>query len=901
MLNTLKHNDPNKHLLDQKDIEKMALEGSPSTNRLLDAINPKINELSEKDHSKRNEIVDKLLGIHGGKHTHTVDQLDSPEDFGWGDNWTNGYGYETNAAKQIAAYDKLSPHQIEHIKRYGTPNQKFELFNNPSVDIKHHNEMFGKYLNDDHDHGYDLDTFKRQLIKKKGKDINDFYEDAQQAAQEEHPFDEWAQENTSDEDWVGTDKDSWVNEFAQDSEDPDADWDNAVKDAKSGDTPDHLYDDYNEFLSDTVREKAQELKDKEEKNPHENEEYLPEHLKGKLSSIEEIKENNRRKLEEKDREKAALEEERIKPTLDTYAPNRTNKHEYGEGQHNLEMAKKYADSNGGSIDIGTLNKMHPNLKDKWKSMFGDKGKLKSEEIEQKLNELPKTPYNISYGHWEPSDPQNINGQDEVIVRLDHSPDSIKPIRDDAKTNDVFRKIADVSKRSKHPTNANTIAWARVDMSDPKNQFIDELQSDFGSTARDYLKNNGKDEDAEAVNKIIDYHKNWRENLLNAVSKLARNNGAEAIYTHTPESKAAHTHSDTVHTVYKDSYDKVPKSLGFKPVEMDELPLSEKGIETFKSGKKGASAKDLIAMHEKGAMTHSLNAQFHSTLKQKAESEGNSELADAHDKLMIHSADMYKKHRSSISQMDPTHKFVNYKTPKSFVENYGDPFHTAEEQVPLAAKNAQQYLETKSLPKYNFDSALDKKPSASGHKGMKLDINPKVIKKNLEYINDLMKSQEISNELRAKVAYTLKGIQDNQDVVDNLQKVNPSAYAALNKLVQSMIDLFQSKTHESPEDVLNQLEAEAAAEEEEAQKQQAGEQQGGQQSQESSQGSQPQESSQGSVVPNKDTPLHRRKMVYAPGSVRNYNPQSEKIKEQDGNWSSFKGGIKDPNGGQSGQQ
>lgn len=370
----------------------------------------------------------------------------------------------------------------------------------------------------------------------------------------------------------------------QDHPDFDDRYNEISDDLKRSHIQDNPYDFYNGFYDDYYesngyQEAQQEamselipqyIKDNDHYAPlyatsHQDDRFIPEHIIEHMPELAQIRTDRERKLQEAS----------MSGDLKGSMKNRSHEHDYGEDQHYYEMVKDYADANGGSIDIGRMHKMFPAQKDTWKKIFGGKGKITSDEVGQKIEQIPKTQYNISYGQWNGSAMQNINERHQMVIRLDHSNKSIEPLKNDPELYDTFKKIQNVSKRSGHPTNNHTIAWARVDTSNPKHWFIDEVQSDFGKTVTRYLKENNAEDKARHVQKISDYHKNWREVLTNHIIKEAKKHNIEKISTHSPESKAAHTGSYSVHTVYKDSYQKIPRKMGFKPAKHEELAVSNK--------------------------------------------------------------------------------------------------------------------------------------------------------------------------------------------------------------------------------------------------------------------------------------------------------------------------------------
>lgn len=921
MLSTMKHQDPSKRMLESSDVEDLLLgqrskfsgpdssyrsypRGEPSdlTNEMLGAIAPDKKEDGSIGYDKRTEIIDKLLGIHGGKNANDLDEVDHPDHFAY-DNWIQGReAGKSHQREAIAGSKFLSPHQIDHIKRHGTGSEKYALFKNPNIDPKHAAEMYENWASDDDNKGYALDDLKEGIKEDHPYEdmTDDLRDEAEEQVREDNPLSDMT-DNWDDDDWVN--RREFTTQYQEDNpEAPEEDlneaYDKEVKAAQE-DPPEWVWEKYDEWNNDAVYDKMRDLySDKMDDDPHFNEEFLPEHLHGKLPGVEEAKAKARERKAIAAQEKATEQEKKAQPYLNANMPKRDNTHAYGDQQHHIEMAKRVADANGGAVDVGQLHKMFPNLKDKWKGIFGSKGKISSQELDQKLQELPKTPYAISYQPWNKHQMQNVNNQDQVVVRLDHSPESIAPLKQDPETFNTFSKIQDVSQRSGHPTNPNTIAWARVDTSNPKHWMIDEVQSDFGSAARDYLDDNGKGDEAKHVDKIIDYHKNWREALINKVLHLAQSNGADKVSTHSPESKAAHTGADKVHSVYKDSYQKVPRSMGFRSSAAAELPLSENGMETFMSAKSGTPVENLLQNHVEAMDEHAKMWNRHADL---ADNPVEDRFADAHVKLANHHAKMYKEHQKKLSNLDPSHELRNAKAAFSYMNHlernnqFGlDEQGGKRDQAISAAKGVTD--DKHELPIYGFDSALNEAPEVvQAHPGHTFDLNPQITKKHLEEVTDLMK-KEISQSSRTKIAMTLRTIQENEEMIQQLQQSNPDAYQAVNSMVQALVKLFQDKTGETVDALMHELEIKEQLEEQQEQMQaQQPQQEQGQEQQAPPQGA---EESSGVGGPRVDQPVHGAKMVYAPGAIRRYTSQDERIKGQDGDWSSFKGGLEESTQGQS---
>lgn len=837
---------------------------------------------------ERKEVINQKLGIKGGKVANEGEDHPSnePEDHKW-DNWINSDTKNINISQRLASSKLLSPEQIEHIKHHGTTKEKLNLFNNENIDPKHGSEMYGKWLSDDQDHGYPLDDLKEHLKEKAEKDgdfYDDYRDDARQKAEDENPFKQWAHANAEDKDWMeGQGKDEWVNDKLEeegiDSKDIDADspdyverkktlegdYDKAVrKKMDSGDIPDSIYDDYDQHNQDDIDRHARKMFEDDAENFHLDKEHLPEHIREHLPNIAEIEQKRREAVFNKAKDNASDEEDDQSEHLNAQLPKRSHEQAYGENQHALEMAKDFADANGGQIDLGHMIKTNPNLKDKWKGIFHGKGKISSQDIQTQIDTLPKQKYDVSYRKWNGDSAQNINGQDQSVIRLDHSLESLKPLQEDPKLYNTFNKIAEVSQRSGHPSNANTIGWARVDTSNPKHWMVDELQSDFGTAARDYLEDHGKKEDAGIVQKIIDHHKNWREALLNHVVKLAKQHGVEKVSTHSPESKSHHTGSEKVHSVYKDSYQKIPRSMGFKPVPYTELPLTEEGVNNFKPSKKMETADDRANTHLSAMEWHGSMANAHNSILNNLDENGQMQFMDGdrpmvympskedienHKKMAKIRAEKFEAHKAALAKLKPGSE--QSMTDMSMLQPDAD-----------TMKHAKMWAE-KDLPTdHEYDQKLTEplQVGPGGHTGHTLDLSPESMKKSLDEAMSLYKA-ELSDDTKYQVAMTLKQIQDNSQLIESLKNQNPDLYTSLSKLVQSLVEIIKD-TGTDPQEL------QIADQGEEQQQGQPG----------------------GEVSQPKDQPITHGKMNFAPGSVRTYGPGNQRIKQPDGSWSAAGSGL-----------
>jgi hypothetical protein len=532
-------------------------------------------------------------------------------------------------------------------------------------------------------------------------------------------------------------------------------WDNALSEASdkineeyrdgTRDMPDWVYDGHADAIADDISEIQSRLKKEKFENAHEDPEFVPKHLHEHIPEVKNFNELKRKKEIEAGYAKGREEEEKASDLLNQAIPNREHEHSYGEGLHHHEMLKEHADNNKGSIDIGTMNKLYPNLKEDWKKIFKDKGKLSSQEIEQKIQEIPKTKYRISYRDWKGM--QNTNERPQVVFRLDHSPESYQEIHKDPKVKETFEKVQDASMRSGHPTTKNTIAWSRVDTTDPKHWFVDELQSDFGSSMRRALEQQAGESghDPKQVNEKLEHlktveaaHKNWRENLMNLIIKEAKKHGVQKISTHSPESKAAHTGAGKVHTVYEDSYKKVPRRMGFVQSRPETLPLSEQGKKVFER-ERSADDSNLFKNLKQG-FNHSLGMSVaHSKLAEQSP-----ENKEAHEQKAQEHWNLASKFKEKAAQLDPTHPIRNLAGQKLrdyAQEAFDYSYHP--DMVTRAERGGADFMQLASDPSklHNpYAEHLETKTANTAHASHTLDLTPSKIAKNLELASTLIKTE-----------------------------------------------------------------------------------------------------------------------------------------------------------------
>lgn len=853
----------------------------------------------------------------------------------WDDetNWQNyDYGklYNEGAAHHLLRHSSLlDDKHIDHIIRHGTPEEKWELFHNEHIHPKHHQRMYDLWDDEDKD-GWKQEEIA-DMLKEHNDDIDDdIWSEVDQEEADNYPIHEFISDRYDLEDnpkhqeeVVGQSKEDFIDEhlsqhswvtpnpkyaegqpaldpsmevpqFINHSNDIEShpEYESRLKDAESAwekkveeavNSPDdHIRERYWDAISesDSRWENAREKHINRIENWFDGKDYTPSFLDERVPAFAEKMLKRQQKESANARIDASYESNQEENHLNAQVAKRVKEHTYANGLHHHEMVKDYADANGGKVDIGTLNKLHPNQKETWKKIFGDKGKLTSEEIAQKIEALPKIKYNISHGVWDRGI-QNINNRPQTIFRLDHSEDSEKELMADKDTWKTFRRVQEASKRSGHPTNFNTIAWARVDTTDPKRWMVDELQSDFSSSVRRALEEHGATEKASHIKKIESAHKNWREALLHHVIKTAKENGVEVVFTHSPESKAAHTGADTVHTVYKDSYQKVPRSMGFKEAHPDHMPLTDRGARHFRTAISDESVADRLKQHSEAFLYHSRLAGSHQHFMDKKYVNYKIEGGDIrdleydytdknreHEDLLQHHADLARAHQEIIQQLDPLDEHAKMPAIKNIDEWMKKAPDKAIASLWDAKIHAHQQSEGQGseMPYHPFDKKVEEAeatpaPTAPQHMGHMFDLRPQAVKKNI-IVADLLLKAEMKDDDKVAVAQALMNIKSQQQLIEQLKQHNPEAYQAIADLTQTLVYLFKELNDEPIEAVENQLEAESQMQE----------------MQPPVEGSSPQF----------HVPAHQQKITHGSkelpiGAIRQYDAKTIREKAPDGRW------------------
>lgn len=278
--------------------------------------------------SARNEYIHSKLGITGGSKSPSPDEYES--------DWFHGPERDENTAQSIAESKYITPEAVEHIKKHGSFDEKYNLFHNKHVDPKHASEMAAKWANDED--GYSEDEFRERLKEDNEGSIWDNYsDDAREKVEEKYPMSEYLEDLGHDEvsrtlfdkdhdewkkDWIKENKDLTgpnpdfnadepesednpknivFNEDEYDTKYPvedhpsygdyDSEAEEAFQEAVNNEDHEPFYDGYNESTQDEISNTAHDLFNDELDNWTEHAHFLPQHVKSKLQDPLKNKEN----------------------------------------------------------------------------------------------------------------------------------------------------------------------------------------------------------------------------------------------------------------------------------------------------------------------------------------------------------------------------------------------------------------------------------------------------------------------------------------------------------------------------------------------------------------------------------------------------------------------------------
>lgn len=126
------------------------------------------------------------------------------------------------------------------------------------------------------------------------------------------------------------------------------------------------------------------------------------------------------------------------------------------------------------------DEVHPKLlaPGDWSAGRLPNGNVSAQKLQQHIDSLPETKYNVSEGVW--TGGQRHSQDDSKVFQLNLTTDMINRMKG-AGVADTFRNVYEASHYSAHPVTPTTLGWVRWtgDPSTQKGVFIDEIQSDFG--------------------------------------------------------------------------------------------------------------------------------------------------------------------------------------------------------------------------------------------------------------------------------------------------------------------------------------------------------------------------------------------------------------------------------------
>jgi hypothetical protein len=223
-----------------------------------------------------------------------------------------------------------------------------------------------------------------------------------------------------------------------------------------------------------------------------------------------------------------------------------------------------------------------------KQAVGGKAVVKLTDVEKNLQNAPKKKWHITHDKWDGM--QRHNGDDDghqMVVQLNTHQDLEDELKKEG-LHDTFKTVQKAAYSSGHPTLPHSVGWGRVDVSNPKHWFVDEIQSDLMATmspdrlGRNFDKDKAKNMEGDLKN-IKKKMGDWHDHLLNHVMTLAQKHGAERVSMHTPESKAAMNYGyerrENPPSKYKDIYGKMPKRSGFKTEKARDVGMVDEDTET----------------------------------------------------------------------------------------------------------------------------------------------------------------------------------------------------------------------------------------------------------------------------------------------------------------------------------
>ena len=265
------------------------------------------------------------------------------------------------------------------------------------------------------------------------------------------------------------------------------------------------------------------------------------------------------------------------------------------------------------MDWGKFKKEQPKLAgdpDVQKMFFQVEGKQSCtpEQGKEYLDKQPGNHFHISYRNWTGMQRHDVddggNGKPQLVVQVNNSQEHDDELSKNPKLFKLYKFAQKSSNYSGHPTGSHSLAWSRVDTSNPEHWFIDEAQSDMNSSLSKGLREieeTGQSgslqrqygisaEEAQGLlPKLQGILKNWEKAAMNTVVELAKKHGVKRLSMHSGESKTAFNKpGQEVTTKYNKIYNDCANDVGMNK----KVPYSTIGNHSKKKGHQPIWTMDL---------------------------------------------------------------------------------------------------------------------------------------------------------------------------------------------------------------------------------------------------------------------------------------------------------------------
>jgi len=145
-------------------------------------------------------------------------------------------------------------------------------------------------------------------------------------------------------------------------------------------------------------------------------------------------------------------QEAVKEVYENRFPKTENPVNVKLGTHPLRQLRDFVDSKGGVMKKQDFKAAGVNTAaiDK---LFGPKGTITSQDIQNHIDQVPATSYNSSISSWDGG--QRHSGEKQNVFQLNYTEDQLKQMQD-AGVLGTFRRLQDHTFSSGHPVKRNTL-------------------------------------------------------------------------------------------------------------------------------------------------------------------------------------------------------------------------------------------------------------------------------------------------------------------------------------------------------------------------------------------------------------------------------------------------------------